>query len=697
MPFLSLIVPTVRVGGLDFLFDSLAKQTFTDFELILVDAHARRRADIIREQGRNRFLRVVAVEPKPNPFPVTSFCAFENAGLAAATGEVAVFVVDYSRLPPDLLAAHASFHRADTTKRAGLMMPHRYVGLDVHPDFPRYAQADINRYADDIESGRLDRFLWSIGTATNTPDKPWTVDGGGQSTADADPKLRMQPGAVNPDCFHAKNESVRLEHCRAIGGFDQDLDGGHCYQDTDFAERLSLKAGVSWKVSPAHPVEIVNPRHVFPFTKRLRSHEENYSIWQRKKAAGYPVKGQIQQVTDTTLPPSLPVAQDSTLLVSAGFQPLKIAMIYGEFASAIHGPFDLEGLYTSVGLTGSESSFFNLARGLSELGHKMVAFCVCDGPYDHPSGLTIMPIQGLQGLPQVKLDAAVAWNEPDYLRFVAPGVPRFVDQQLNDWGYCSPEWQGFVDRLVFPSESSRVHHLDDEQIELARTAGVIPNSVDLGLFDFDHPPERNQRRVVYASSPDRGLHHLLSIWPEIRQQVPDAELKIFYRLGPWLDRVRNNPDVIGKRARIIESAIATLSDGHGVTVVGLVPNVQMAREFQEAKLLAYPCDPVRYTEGFGCSVLDAAAGGCIPIISNADALPSVHGESALTVKGSPAGDLQREAWIATIVKTLRLSETPQEWKDKMRTHAMNHERMKIARAWESLIVDSLKQRSQRAA
>ena len=71
-----------------------------------------------------------------------------------------------------------------------------------------------------------------------------------------------------------------------------------------------------------------------------------------------------------------------------------------------------------------------------------------------------------------------------------------------------------------------------------------------------------------------------------------------------------------------------------------------------AGVLAYPCDPIRYTEGFGVSALDAAAAGCHVMITDADALPSVHGGHlpggyAKVIAGKP--DEQRERWINNIV------------------------------------------------
>jgi glycosyltransferase involved in cell wall biosynthesis len=704
MPFISVIVPTMRVGGLNVLFDSLARSEFTDFELVLVDALYPRRKEVVAEEARDRFLRVIHVEGSEH-FPVTSYCAMMNKGIVAASGEVVVMAVDYTRFRPDTLGKHAAWHRENV---GGLMGPHRYVKLDADKTFPAYGREEIDRYERDIRLGQIDDFMFSIGDATDEHADPFHVDGGTTATWDADPKLRMPAGPIAPAFLHCKNESVRLEALLEVNGFDEALDGCHGWQDSDLADRLAIKAGVRFTLDPTCVVDIANPRGVFPFAKRLRDFRTNEGIWYAARAAGYPtpnkyslrerreqirttkairdeykyVRGQLRAKT----------AEILTKRIEVPARKLRIAMVYGEFSSAIHGPFVIPDLYTKTGLTGSESSFFNLMRSLAERGHEVAAFCVTDAPCDHESGAHVFPIQALKGLPRAEgIDAVIAWNEPDYLQYAPAGALRVVDQQLNDWGYCRTDFRANVDLFVYPSANSMEHHRRDEGMP----AGVVvPNSVDLSLFEkgglaMSRP--RNPHRVVWASSPDRGLHHVLSMWPDIRQRVPDAELHVFYRLAPWLERAGNSTDEgVARRARYIAAALPRLK-GHGVIVRDLVSNAEMAREFQSAAVLAYPCDPVRYTEGFGCSVLDACAGGCLPIISDADALPEVHGSAVGIIKGRPA--LVRDAWVNLVTwALLEYPNTPQyaDTQAKMQSHAQAHAREVVAAQWERVLGEAMR-------
>lgn len=292
-PFLSVVVPTFRVGGLDILLSGLKGQTFTDFELILVDCVMRHRR--LPDGALDAGFPVVHVEPFSNPFPVASFCRCANTGLSLARGEVAVLVTDFTWLPPGGLDAHARFHRSHGLRDA-LMCPHAYAAHpSVSRSFPAYGRGDIDRYVDDLESGALVKFGLSLsdepfsGDARGLPeDEPHGVHGSAEKPRD--PKLVMPAGPIPPSFFHGKNESVRLEALLGVNGWNEDLDGAHGYQDSELAGRLTSRAGLRWTLDPSNVAVIVNPRHHFPFLRSdPRDIGGNHAIWRAAESAGYPV------------------------------------------------------------------------------------------------------------------------------------------------------------------------------------------------------------------------------------------------------------------------------------------------------------------------------------------------------------------------------------------------------------------------
>jgi hypothetical protein len=285
-PFLSIVVPTSRIGGLDVLCDSLEKSTFKDFELIISDMLFQRRRETVRKLASRYSFQVVHVEPLNNPFPVLSYCRTSNSGIMHARGEVVVFFADYTWVGPRVLEAHALFHRTQPDERVALMCPHDYI---TYPSPPfHYENDEIDRYVDDLKAGRLDHYDWSIGDlgepSTFVRDPKW----GG-----ADPKNRMGAGPIGPNYFHAKNESIKLEALLKVNGWDEEFDGTTPYQDADLAGRLTYQLGVTWTLDPTPAVQIANPRPFFPFPKRLYPTERNEALWRSRE---------VQSYTDTANP-----------------------------------------------------------------------------------------------------------------------------------------------------------------------------------------------------------------------------------------------------------------------------------------------------------------------------------------------------------------------------------------------------------
>lgn len=364
---------------------------------------------------------------------------------------------------------------------------------------------------------------------------------------------------------------------------------------------------------------------------------------------------------------------------------MRFALMYGSMSSALHDGFDVDGLYAKQGLTGSESSFFNLAWGLSERGHQVDVFCKTKvarpapklaGAYVYPLGTPVGP----------DYDAYVAWNEPDMLRKIPRSALRVCAQQLNDFDYAGAGFDDFVDSYVMPSEVHRRYLCGASSIKEVKTA-VIPNSVNLEFF---RKAEKRPGSVVYCSSPDRGLHRLLEIFPRIRERVPEANLKIFYRFEPWYEMARGlgpgldvGLQVTGRRARYINECLLRLGTRgeNGVTLVGPVSNQEMARELCQAKVMAYPCDPIRFTEGFSVSTLDACASWCMPVISDLDAIGDIYGAVAAVIPGRPVNAL--DAWVGAVCTALK--EDMDGRVAKARSFAEGFSRERVTAQWEELL------------
>lgn len=336
---------------------------------------------------------------------------------------------------------------------------------------------------------------------------------------------------------------------------------------------------------------------------------------------------------------------------------MKIAFIQEQRTTSIFGTYDVQHLYDNPkrGLTGSESFLFNTARTLAEANHEVTVFADFNYNYGH-EGLSLKKLNELD-VATKDYDAVLSWCIPDLLKQVKPGVPRILVQQWNDEGCGDRDYKNYTDWIVLPSENHKRHMIETCHLDPSKCV-VIPNSNNPEHF-ARHDIARVKHRMVWCSSPCRGLHHMLEMFPLIKQRIPDAELRIFYRLRPWYEELKNECDSkhpsirkLAHRAKYVKEALDVLgwNGENGVTVYDSVSNHQMAEELLAASALTYPCDPIAYTEGFGVSILDACVAGAVPIISDVDAIGEVFKDAALIIPGRPGSC--HGTWIETICKVL---------------------------------------------
>lgn len=338
---------------------------------------------------------------------------------------------------------------------------------------------------------------------------------------------------------------------------------------------------------------------------------------------------------------------------------MRIALLYDPWLLSARGSLDLEDYRNDPrGLSGSEMCAVRL---FEELGR------------EHPVTLFTASKNGRgawERRGEQEYDLAISINCPDPLRDVK-AKHKTVYALLNDFSFCKAGFEQHVDLFVSPSQSHLEQCLTREswrRVEVSPTHpdGKVqwdPSSKPWAVVPLGCDPERYAGhakvpgRVVYTSSPDRGLHLLLQEWPAIRRAVPHATLRIFYRTRAWIQAFEGTdyyPPIERQRARAlyIEEALRRL-DGHGVELFDAVSRATLEKELSQAEVLAYPADPANeYTEGFSCSTLEGCAARACPVITDADALGSIYGGAAVVVprgkldlfRNQVIACLQNEAW-----------------------------------------------------
>lgn len=284
-PEISIVVPTMRPGGLDILLKSLSKQTFKNFELIICDGIYKYRKDLISKIKDNYDFTIKHIEPTKNVFPISCASNAYNSGFINAEADIVLMITDYSYLPEDCVEKHVKFHKENPQENIGYMCPHQYKSLpELNKDFPTYQNPEYQKLVDDLDSGKFDSMMFSIFKDDFDIDpESLPLD----SMGNADTKLFMPYGEGDQNSFNGKNESVKMEAILKINGWSEECDGTHSVQDNLFSDMLVKKLGLKWIVDATNKLYIINPRFVMPWANRIRPYQENKPIWDRMQAEGY--------------------------------------------------------------------------------------------------------------------------------------------------------------------------------------------------------------------------------------------------------------------------------------------------------------------------------------------------------------------------------------------------------------------------
>lgn len=272
---ISVIIPTNRVGGLDILFDGLEKQTFKDFEVVLVDSIHKYRKSIVAEHIKKYSFECQHVEPANSRFPVVNYQQSMNTGLSVARGSIAYFTCDYSLLPPENLKIHADFHAAHPNtaligpftqiEMGKTRFPKRY-GVEFLPTDVQFNEW-ADQYVVDLEAGLLDDFMWKMFDEVDL-----------SRVRHVEPKATQPEGPIHRAYCHLKQDSFPIDALRAIGGFDERYDGSHGWQDSEVTERL-YKAGLQFHLQTRSHVYLIDVHQLMTIRKMERASGSNEQIY----------------------------------------------------------------------------------------------------------------------------------------------------------------------------------------------------------------------------------------------------------------------------------------------------------------------------------------------------------------------------------------------------------------------------------
>jgi glycosyltransferase involved in cell wall biosynthesis len=257
------------------------------------------------------------------------------------------------------------------------------------------------------------------------------------------------------------------------------------------------------------------------------------------------------------------------------------------------------------------------------------------------------------------------------------GTLRVFNQQVNDFGYCRG-WEQCTDIVTALAEAHKKHL---SQFTSFQNWKILPNGCDPSVF---HEGKRDNKRLVFASSPDRGLHWLLELFPRLKKRVPDVEAHIYYNFQDNAVQIYTqlNEHEMANRFKYINLALAKLKD-HGVFHHKNVSRQEIAKVFSESRILAYTCDPVRFTEGFSCTTLEGAVSGCLPVICGSDALGEIYGNFVPTTP--PPYKDHRDHYFENLLKYLLDDEAYKQAQTKAKEMGKTHNWGAVAKHLQAIL------------
>lgn len=271
----------------------------------------------------------------------------------------------------------------------------------------------------------------------------------------------------------------------------------------------------------------------------------------------------------------------------------------------------------TTGIGGSETCAALLAKEFVKKGYRTVIIGDCreqEGQYD-----------GVEYIDYSKWERFKETNYIDYFissRRMSPLAHIIKNGKNYVWSHdifipeCANNRLTYEDRVTkFVCLSpwhvdffSQHHQVDKSRIY------IQGNGLDVSRYANAPNVEKDPYRLIYSSSPDRGLLTLLQQFKVLKKEFPALNLHIFYGFYNWKQAIeqRKNPQEIN-HVRQIEQ----LMEQDGVVYHGRVSQKQLAEEQMKSTLWVYP---TWFTETYCITSNEAMLAGAVPVCTTLAAL-----------------------------------------------------------------------------
>jgi glycosyltransferase involved in cell wall biosynthesis len=259
-------------------------------------------------------------------------------------------------------------------------------------------------------------------------------------------------------------------------------------------------------------------------------------------------------------------------------------------------------VHEEIGLGGSETAAVELSEYWQEMtGRRVIIFNNRQARHTSKSGVEYRPLGELPVyLKANKPFIHIAWRHA--VRITS--APSYV--WCHDLFTPGAENLGNYEKILCLSEFHKgyvraLQNIPDDKVMLMKN-GIEPKY--FGPDESGAIPCKNPNKIIFPSSPDRGLDRAIEIVSRARAEFPDLELHVFYGF--------DNMRAMGMH-EMADRLEGLIKDNPWVKYHGNVKKDVLAHHFMQSAVWLYPAD---FIETFCITALESLAAGCFPLVRN---------------------------------------------------------------------------------
>jgi len=360
------------------------------------------------------------------------------------------------------------------------------------------------------------------------------------------------------------------------------------------------------------------------------------------------------------LAPSLDTPMNLTITPPTVWGPKSVVYFTGQSVEQ-WTPDSLE-----TGIGGSETAVINLSREWVKLGYTVTVFSGIETEKVF-GGVNYFPWKQFKG--DDTYNILILWRGGCSTLLDIPLKAKKILYDLHDLSNVSLFTESRMNRVNFFFVKSAFHRshfkFPEDKVK------IIPNGGTLEYL----PIQKKPYKLIWTSSYDRGLYHILKHgFPLIKQEIPEAELHVYYGWDSF-DKFPQN-----ESKRVFKETMNKLFTQPGVIHHGRVGQSVLHRAMAESQIHYYVGD---FNEIDCISVRESASLGTIPFVSKIAAFDNESRDYYFRVTGDPTTEIMQTSAASAIITLLRNQDHLKTLSEKLRNSVvLQSERWdSIAKRW----------------